>query len=78
MKDNRRKPVKIVAVKDAKVRDPKWREKLKDWAEEMEHRFGDGEETPVGPVVTKEWIKYVEELEAKVDKLEMGGVTYDS
>jgi len=45
--------------------DPEWREKLKDWANMMEGRFGE-EETPVGPIVTKEWIEYVEELETKL------------
>jgi len=60
--------VKVVAVKDAKVRDSEWREKLKEWAKKMEGRFGE-EETPVGPIVTKEWIEYVEELEEKNKEL---------
>jgi len=35
----------------------------------MEGRFGE-EETPVGPIVTKEWIKYVEELESKLEAMQ--------
>lgn len=60
--------MRIVAVTESRVRDPEWREELKDWADKMEGRFV--RETPVGVQVTRDWIEYVEELEARVEGLE--------